>query len=81
METRTQIGKGGRLVVPAKLRKTLNIQAGDEIVVRLEDDSLRLIPMQRAVRRAQKVVKQYVPEGVSLVDELIQARREAARHE
>ena len=81
METRTQIGKGGRLVVPAKLRKTLNIQAGDEIVVRLEDDSLRLIPMQRAVRRAQKVVGRYVPEGVSLVDELIQARREAARHE
>jgi len=79
METRVQIGKGGRLVVPVKLRKALNIKAGDEVVVRLENDSIRLIPVQQAVNLAQKVVRQYVPQGVSLVDELIKARREEAR--
>ena len=81
METRIQIRKGGRLVVPVKLRKALNIKAGDEVVVRLENDSIRLIPMQRAVNLAQTIVKQHVPEGVSLVDELIKARREEARGE
>ena len=81
METRVQIGKGGRLVVPVKLRKALNIKAGDEIVARLENDSIRLIPMQQAVNLAQKVVRQYVPQGVSLVDELIKARREETRGE
>ncbi len=81
METRVQIGKGGRLVVPVKLRKALNIKAGDEIVARLENDSIRLIPVQQAVTLAQKVVRQYVPQGVSLVDELIKARREEARGE
>ena len=81
METRIQIHKGGRLVVPVKLRKALNIKAGDEVVVRLENDSIRLIPMQQAVNLAQKAVKQYVPKGVSLVDELIKARREEARAE
>jgi len=81
METRVQIGKGGRLVVPVKLRKALNIKAGDEVVVRLENDSIRLIPVQQAVNLAQKVVRQYVPQGVSLVDELIKARREEARGE
>ena len=79
METRVQIRKGGRLVVPVKLRKALNIKAGDEVVVRLENDSIRLIPVQQAVNLAQKVVRQYVPQGVSLVDELIKARREEAR--
>ncbi|MCX6038172.1 MAG: AbrB/MazE/SpoVT family DNA-binding domain-containing protein [Chloroflexi bacterium] len=79
MATRVQIGKGGRLVVPVKLRKALNIKAGDEIVARLENDSIRLIPVQQAVNLAQKVVRQYVPQGVSLVDELIKARREEAR--
>ena len=81
METRVQIRSGGRLVVPVKLRKALNIKAGDEVVVRLENDSIRLIPMQQAVNLAQKAVKQYVPKGVSLVDELIKARREEARAE
>ena len=81
METRVQIHKGGRLVVPVKLRKALNIKAGDEVVVRLENDSIRLIPMQRAVNLAQTIVKQHVPEGVSLVDQLIKARREEARAE
>jgi AbrB family looped-hinge helix DNA binding protein len=81
METRVQIRKGGRLVVPVKLRKALNIKAGDEVVVRLENDSIRLIPAQQAVNRAQKAVKQYVPQGVSLVDELIRSRREETHGE
>jgi AbrB family looped-hinge helix DNA binding protein len=81
METRVQIRKGGRLVVPVKLRRALNIKAGDEVVARLENDSIRLIPVGHAVNRAQKVVRQYVPQGVSLVDELIKARREEARGE
>ena len=78
METRTQISKGGRLVVPAKYRKALKIQAGDEIVMRLENGSIRLIPLHQAVTLAQKSVRQFVPEGVSLVDLLIQERREEA---
>ena len=81
METRIQIGKGGRLVVPVKLRNALKIKAGDEIVARLENDSIRLIPMQQAVTLAQKAVKQYVPKGVSLVDDLIKARREEVGRE
>ena len=67
--------------MPVKLRKALNIKAGDEVVVLLENDSIRLIPMQQAVNLAQKAVKKYVPKGVSLVDELIKARREEARAE
>ncbi len=66
------------MVVPAKLRKALKIKAGDEIVVRLEHDSIRLIPLPQAANLAQKAVQKYVPQGVSLVDELIQARREEA---
>jgi len=38
------------------------------VVVRLEEGD--------AVRQAQALVHQYVPEGVSLVDELIRERRQ-----
>lgn len=72
---------GGRLVVPANLRKALKIKTGDEIIVRLENDSIRLIPMHQAVNLAQTIVRQYARQGISLVDELIKARRQEAGRE
>ena len=81
MEIRTQISKNGRIVLPAKLRRALEIRAGDEIVMRLENGAIRIIPLRQAVNLAQKAVRQYVPEGVSLVDALIKERREEAGRE
>jgi len=80
MEITTHIRKGGRIVIPAKFRKALELQAGDELVMRLENGSVRMIPLRQAVNLAQKAVRQYVPKGTSLVDALIQARREDARN-
>jgi bifunctional DNA-binding transcriptional regulator/antitoxin component of YhaV-PrlF toxin-antitoxin module len=68
-------------VLPSKLRKELQIKAGDEIVLSLEDGSVRLIPLHQAVRIAQQTVKKYVPKGTSLVADLIEARKEEAAHE
>jgi AbrB family looped-hinge helix DNA binding protein len=81
MEYKTQITKGGRLIVPARMRRALQIEAGDEVVLRLENGSLRLIPMHQAVNLAQEMVRKYAPKDVSLADELIQARRAEAKSE
>ena len=81
MEFRVQVHSGGRFVLPSKLRKELQIKAGDEIVLSLEDGYVRLIPLHQAVRIAQQTVKKYVPKETSLVADLIQARKEEAAHE
>jgi AbrB family looped-hinge helix DNA binding protein len=81
MEFRVQVHSGGRFVLPAKLRKELQIKAGDEIVLRLENGSIRLVPLHQAVIIAQQTVKKYVPKGTSLVVDLLQARKEAAAYE
>jgi AbrB family looped-hinge helix DNA binding protein len=81
MEFKVQVHSGGRVVLPSKLRKELNIQNGDEIVLRLENGSIRLVPLNQAIRIAQQSVKKYVPKGTSLVADLIQARREESTHE
>lgn len=81
METRVQIQNGGRFVVPVNFRKALKIKTGDEIIVRLENGSIRLIPLQQAVLLAQTAVKRYVPPGESLVEALIKMRREEAGRE
>jgi len=76
----TQIGEGGRVVIPAVMRASLGVGVGDTVLLRLDGGELRILTPRQAIRRAQELVRQYVPEGVSLADELIAERRlEAAR--
>ncbi len=50
------------------------------VILVLEGEEVHLFTPRQAIKRAQDMVRRYVPEGVSLVDELIAERRaEAAR--
>ena len=80
-EERHRVNENGRVVIPAAFRKALGIRAGDVIVFRLEDDDLRIMTMKKRIEQAQRLVRKYVKPGVSLVDELIAERREAAKRE
>jgi AbrB family looped-hinge helix DNA binding protein len=81
MEARIRINQNGRVVIPAAYRKALGIKVGDEVILRIEDDELRITTMQRRIQRAQRRIRQYVKSGTSLADELIAERREAAKRE
>ena len=80
-ETRQRVNENGRVVIPASFRKALGINIGDEVVLRMEDDELRITTLKRRIERAQRLVRKHVGRGTSLVDELIDERREAARNE
>jgi len=73
------IGKGGRLVIPASYRKALGLREGDQVIVRLEADGVRILTVRQALQGAQKLFRQYVSPGRSLARELIAQRREDAR--
>ena len=81
VETRMRINENGRVVIPASYRKALGIKAGDEVILRMEDDELRITTMNRRLERARRRIRKYVKPGVSLADELIAERREAAKRE
>jgi AbrB family looped-hinge helix DNA binding protein len=78
---RTKITDGGRLVIPAELRRELGLQPGSEVVLDIADGELRIRSVHQAIKRAQSLVRRYVEPGASLADELIADRREAARFE
>jgi len=80
-ETRQRVNENGRVVIPASFRKALGINIGDEVVLRMEDDELRITTLKRRVERAQRLVRKHVKRGTSLVDELLAERREAARND
>ena len=80
-EARTRVNENGRVVIPSSFRKALGIQVGDEVVLRLEDDELRITTQQRRIQRARRRSRQYLKPGTSLVRELLAERREAAKRE
>jgi len=80
-ETFARVNENGRVVIPAEYRKALGIKAGDKVILRMEDDGLRITTMKLRLERAQQRIRKYVEPGVSLVDELIAERREAAKRE
>ncbi len=81
IEARTRLNENVRLVIPASFRKALGINPGDKVILRLEDDELRLTTLRHRIARAQRNARKYIPRGVSLADELIAERREAAKRE
>jgi AbrB family looped-hinge helix DNA binding protein len=80
-EVRMKINDNGRVVIPSEMRSALGIEPGDELVMRVEDDELRITTLKRRIERAQKHVRAFVKPGTSLVDDLITMRRDAAKHE
>ena len=80
-EIRARVNENGRVVIPSSFRKALGIEVGDEVVLRIEDDELRITTQQRRIQRAQQRARQYLKPGTSLVHELLTERRKAAKHE
>lgn len=72
---RVKIIEGGKLVIPAAMRRALGIGSGDMVLVDVEDGELRIRSLPKAIKRAQAIVRRHVPKGVSLADELIADRR------
>ena len=76
----TKVDRHGRVVIPAEYRRALGLREGDEVMLQLDDGSLRILTRSEAIRRAQELVTKRTKGERSLVDELTADRRaEAAR--
>ena len=77
-----KVSDGGRVVIPVEIRQSMGLKEGDTVLWELRGGEAVLTTRLAQMREAQAMVRQYVPEGVSLVDELIADRRaENARDE
>ncbi len=80
-EARTRVNENGRIIIPAQFRKALGIEIGDEVVLIVEDNELRITTQQRRIQKARERARRYLKPGVSLASELIAERREAVKDE
>ncbi|MYE00995.1 MAG: hypothetical protein F4Y03_06895 [Alphaproteobacteria bacterium] len=76
-----RIGEDGRLVIPSEMRAAMLVDETGVLTARVVEGELRVLAPDAALARLQKMVREAVPEGVSLADELIAERRAEARRE
>jgi AbrB family looped-hinge helix DNA binding protein len=76
-----KLGPGGRVVIPAAMREALGVSEGDVLIATLDGQELRLTTMLTALERSQAMVREVVPRGVRLDEELIADRRREVERE
>lgn len=77
-QQRVRVFEGGKLVIPAPMRRSLGIAVGDTVMLSVDDGEIRIRSLDASIARARAILRRHVPEGVSLVDELIKDRRTEA---
>ena len=78
---KTKVTQGGRVVIPADMRRQLGIEVGSDVNLTLDGNSVRILTQKESIRRAQELFRKLIPEGTSLADELIAERRREAADE
>lgn len=81
LPTKVRVEPDGRVAIPLEFLRAAGLKENDPAILTFEDDELRLASLPVSVRRAQAIVRKFVPEGVSLVDELLAERRLEAQRE
>jgi hypothetical protein len=59
----------------------LDIKEGDTLMAWIEEGEMRVTSTLAAMRRSRERLSKLIPAGVSLVDELLEERREEAARE
>src|SRR4051794_4825568 len=72
-----KVDNQGRIMLPSWWRRQNHVGPQTELCVFVTDTgALALETRAQGVARAQRLVRKYIPQGISLVDELIEDRRE-----
>ena len=79
--TTLRVADGGRIVIPAEVRRQLGLEIGADVVLAVEDDHATLMSAVAARRRARARVRRYVGPDESLSEELMAERRQEAERE
>lgn len=83
LRARIEVGRSGRIVIPAAMRERMGIDEGSRLVLLLEGEELRIFTPEAGIRKAQRMLAPYLKDrkGRSIVDELIEDRRREAAEE
>jgi AbrB family looped-hinge helix DNA binding protein len=68
------LGDNGRIIIPATIRKKLNLKKGDYIIFKSDNDDIKLSNSKAALNEARELLKTYAPD-IDLLNELYKMRK------
>ncbi len=78
---KTSIGENGRVIIPAKMRKEADLAVGQGIIINLRNGELTISSYNAKLKSIQEIVKGYTKDKGSLVDKLLELRKEDQNNE
>ena len=81
LEARSTITEGGRLLIPASIRKALHLKVGEEVILKVDSGALHVFTYENAIKQAQTDVRLYNKKQLCLSGALLKERREESSHE
>lgn len=81
MTAKAKVTEGGRIVIPASMRKAMGIKVGNNVTLVLNELGLHVSTREAALKRIDDLMKDKIDPKRSVVDELIRERREEAANE
>lgn len=79
--SKAMINEGGRISIPIHIRKALNLHIGDEVLLKVEEQEVHIIPLNKAVQQAQELIRRYNKYNVSLTDMLVEMRKDDLKND
>jgi AbrB family looped-hinge helix DNA binding protein len=81
MLVKAKVSRGGKIAIPSICKKALNIRDGDELLFDIQDNQVVVSPVRFALQKVRNLLKQHNTTNKSLVDELIQERKQELKNE
>ncbi len=72
-----QVSAGGRIVIPAEIRRKMDIHCGDQVILSYHDGELHIATRKQRLQQAKDIVRMCAG-TVSLAEELVEERRAEA---
>ena len=72
-----EVSAGGRIVIPAEIRRKMDIHSGDQVILSYHDGELHIATRKQRLQQAKEIVKACAPDS-SLAEQLIEERRAEA---
>lgn len=76
LSSKTIVKAGGRIVIPATMRKYLNLEVGEGVLLKAEAGGIHITTLKKNIEVAQALIRKYNSRKVSLSKVLLAERRD-----
>jgi AbrB family looped-hinge helix DNA binding protein len=78
---KSRLDGAGRLVIPTPYRKALHLKPGEEVMITLDNNEIRVCSFKEAAIKARDIIAAYNNENVDLMEILFKQRKEDLNYE